>query len=103
MPASYDSRFPRCEICGRPQLPSNVTMVTYGATSESPYCPGHEERVCCPHCGSMVHVRMHPFKACQYFHMFYDTSGELRVDTVLQEAEKILREARGDGRWEGAD
>jgi hypothetical protein len=51
----------------------------------------------------MVHIKMHPFRACEYFHRLYDTSGDLRVDKVLQEAETILREARGDGKWEGAD
>lgn len=103
MPASYESRFSRCKICGKPVLPQNVTLITYDTTSELPYCTGHDERVCCPHCGSMVHVRIHPFKACKYFHSMYDTSAWLRYDEVLQQAEAILKEARVDDRWEGAE
>jgi len=51
----------------------------------------------------MVHVKMHPFRACEYFHRMYDTSAWLRYDEVMQQAEAILREARTDGKWEGAD
>lgn len=94
------SYFPLCQFCGKPQIPPGVTLVTYIATSTSttnasPYCTGHEEdeRVCCPHCGLMVHTRMHPFKACQYFHRFCDPD-PLRVDKVLAEAEAILRQGR---------
>jgi hypothetical protein len=104
MPISYGSHFPLCEFCGKPQIPPGIVLLTYGPVpNESLYCEGHEDRVCCPHCGLMVHIRMHPFRACEYFHRLYDTSGDLRVDKVLQEAETILREARGDSRWEGAD
>lgn len=77
-------------------------MLSFGMTSESPYCTGHDERVCCPHCGSMVHIAMHPFRACQYFNSLY-VFKQLRVDEVLAEAEAILKEARVDDRWEGAE
>jgi hypothetical protein len=103
MPIPYESRFPLCQFCGKPELPPGIVLLTYGTMNESPYCQGHDERVCCPHCGCMVHARMHPFRACKYFHSLYDTSGELRVDDVMQQAEAILKEARTDGKWEGAD
>ncbi len=103
MPIPDESRFPLCTFCGKPELPPGIVLLTYGTMSTSPYCTGHSERVCCPHCGSMVHVKIHPFKACQYFHQMYDTSAWLRYDDVLQQAEMILRESRTDGRWEGAD
>jgi hypothetical protein len=103
MPIPYESQFPLCDFCGKPELPPGTMIIYYSTTTESRYCEGHTDRVCCPHCGCMVHVRMHPFRACQYFHQMYDTSAELRVDEVLDEAEAILREAHSDGRWEGAE
>jgi len=86
-----------CEICGKPQIPPGTLVLTLGTSSESPYCSGHaEERVCCPHCGSMVLANMHPFRACRYFHTLYGASGLPRVDDAIAEAEKILRDALGD-------
>ncbi len=103
MSMAYDAQFLRCTFCGKPEIPPGIVVFTYGSSTTSPYCQGHPDRVCCPHCGSMVHPHMHPFRACQYFHAMYDTSAWLRYDTVLKEAEAILKEARGDERWEGAD
>src|SRR5436305_5643028 len=46
MPISHESRFPPCQFCGKPELPPGIVLLTYGAMSESPYCQGHDERVC---------------------------------------------------------
>lgn len=102
MSISYSSQFPRCLLCGKPRLPQGLILLTYGTTSVSPYCTGHSEQVQCPHCGSMVNPCLHPFKACQYFQQLYPMP-QLREDDVLAEAEAILRDARTDGKWEGAD
>lgn len=95
MSSPCEPHFPVCQFCGKPQLPPGILVIAYGTTSEPQYCEGHDERVCCPHCGSMVHIRMHPFRACEYFHRFYDPH-PLRVDKVLEEAEAILKRGRRD-------
>lgn len=94
MPISYSSQFPLCRLCGKPRLPQGLILLSWGTTSESPYCAGHSEPVRCPHCGSMVNGQLHPFKACQYFQQFY--APRLREDDVLAEAEKILKMGSDD-------
>lgn len=91
----HETNFPVCQFCHKPQLPPGTLVISYGTTSESLYCEGHDERVCCPHCGSMVHIRMHPFRACEYFHRLYKPD-QLRVDDVMAEAEAILKQGRRD-------
>ena len=93
MPLSYSSQFPRCHLCGKPRLPQGLILLSWGTTSESPYCAGHSEPVRCPHCESMVNPQLHPFKACAYFQRFYPMP-QLREDDVLAEAEAILKRGR---------
>lgn len=92
MPLSYQSQFPRCQLCGKPRLPQGLILLSWGAMGESPYCAGHAEPVRCPHCGAMVNPQMHPFKACEYFQRYY--APQLREDDVVAEAEAILKQGR---------
>lgn len=95
--------FPRCPICLKPESPPDLTVIYYGIEAPTVFCCGEGEcaKVTCSHCGFAVHPQYHSWQSCNQMRRRSKLS--LREDEVLCEAEAILRDARTDGKWEGAE
>lgn len=94
--------FVRCPVCGKPKLPSGLSVIYLHVEAPAMFCSGGDECMVmeCQYCGYLVHPRYHSWQACNQ--MQGRRKFLLREDEVLAEAEAILRGGRDD-RWEGAD
>ncbi len=95
--------FPLCPICLKPELPSGLMVVYSHIEASTLFCSGEGEcaKVICSYCGCVVHPQYHSWQSCNQMQRRRKLS--LCEDEVLCEAEAILRDARTDGKWDGAD
>lgn len=95
--------FVRCPVCGKPKLPSGLSVIYLHVDAPAMFCSGGGEcaMVECLHCGFMVHPGYHTWQSCNQLQR--TKQPPLRHDEVLAEAERILKKARIDEKWEGAE
>lgn len=96
--------FVRCPVCGKPKLPSGLSVIYLHVEAPAMFCNGGDECMVveCQYCGYLVHPHYHSWQACNQLQGKRHRP-PLRHDEVLAEAEAILKRGRRDDRWEGAE